>query len=1128
MPMSRNYGGYSSYSYQPAASVYGTSYTNYGRGGSGYRRGSTPAPADGGDDAATGGRPSYALGGSSGLYGAAYVALAGVSNSGYKYLTRNLPDDDDEGIKTINTDELDVETDRGVERRHAIPGAIRRDTAVDLGDRSKQVVRMVTAKQKTYGKGDDSGKELTLGQRLALKHLLTDPAKDGEKKSASQQHKPIIRRSSLVHMTTPRVAKLVDRQEEKQDESDRGESSDDWTWETCSSSEEIGPDVQYFPPTPPSEKKTYDKSSSTSPYGRAKTTNLSEALTRLEDAKTNCPKAKPKALDNDNASRQSLDRWSRAMFTGQRTKKASGGSSSNKSVSIISDDRKPPLPPSAARPATPTKPSTIVTTPTSVCKSVAPEQDLPPPQVKMETEPNSSPSDTIKPAVTDVPSVASKMSMLSVPLRRDLSPTRRSSVSSNHSEDSSENTPKFAGVYKCPGYSSDDEDDEATFSRGWRRGQPPRSDVVVKITAKPADKEMGSQKKEPKAKNTATAPYSHSVAMNKLLTAAVDMSISSSPEDKATPADKAKLVPMPISFEDRTEKLATMRTVKREQQQQPQLETSVVTVKDPSPPPKILQEVKVSKIVENVPVVETVIEPRVDEGPPEEIRLEIVEHKRSVTKKKKGSVVKVKIVKSEVGGEDGEDGGGVVAAKMEFSVKRTSSEEEDEEVVAVVKDTLKDVVSRVVDDEKQECEAKEKKEMDEATVVDQTGSKVIDLIDVDVVEEKKSDEQVPSEASPVVFLPRYLSLQAEEIRVVDVSVSSSGVIERSSLDAGQDMVEARKVVLKVKVEDSKKPVLNDLKAPAVAAATATAATETSDKKPQQPQPQVKKKVKKLKQDAKQPENKVKKAKYQTAKEEQLKLAKIPKVTCTEADEGMKRDSSSPETPLSTTQLERLPSPMRKFFEWKSRAASGELVRQESPKEKPKYWDNNPTPCDPTLNPMLQMAKMREDYRKHQEHVKEEQEAILKTATDAEEPWYDEEPDGIREQLKEYQRPPSNHHKPAGERRTPEENMAIVKLYGGAQFPQGDPGDTPTPCRLLLGGQGKANGVVKGTVTVQYIRLCDQQAHSFNVSISIVSSVTFKCLPPAANVILSSNVTGKFESDAHMHLLVFEGATQFAQ
>ena len=97
-------------------------------------------------------------------------------------------------------------------------GAIKRDTAVVAG--GKQVIRLVTTKQKSnpynlVGRNKNAttsngqSVELTMGQRLAMKHFIP-------------VQQPLNNQSGSVNCTKS------------------GESGpeSDWTWETCSSSDE--------------------------------------------------------------------------------------------------------------------------------------------------------------------------------------------------------------------------------------------------------------------------------------------------------------------------------------------------------------------------------------------------------------------------------------------------------------------------------------------------------------------------------------------------------------------------------------------------------------------------------------------------------------------------------------------------------------------------------------------------------------------------------------------------------------------------------------------------------------------------------------------------------------------------
>ncbi len=1139
MPVSRNYGGYSSYTpYQPAASVYATSYTSYqGR----YGHGTSTAGMSGGGGGEESTPGVAAAAGMRSLYGA-YGVLAGGSGvggrggSGYRYLTRDWYNDGDAdsdaaNIRTINTEDLDVETERAVERRHAIPGAIKRDTAADLGERGQQVVRIVTARQKNnFGRKDD-GQELTLGQRLALKHLLVDPKRDGEESEAGPPPaKPFVRRSSLAHMTTPRVTKLIREEEEVEGrKGDEGSSDDEWTWETCSSSEE-GPDVKYFPPTPPTSRKDSVASSS---YNRAKTTDLSGALAKVEKAsELTDVQATPKMMDSSSMSRQSLDRWSRAMFTEKKEKKgtltpSSSFSSNSQAAAAAAASSKPPISPrgvitptsaaSAAAPATDTATAAVSTASPPTAASIPPSKSFdkqsvtlvepiryPPKTISFSKEetPASTPAADSAKATLEIPS--------SCPVGRGASP----SVSSTHSEDSSgdNTTPAFARSYKCPGmsrFSSDEEEEEeatTSVNRGWRRGQPPRSDVVVKLTAKPKEEKRETEKRKSSAP---VISYNHSRTMNKLLTSSLDLSMDGGQDQGPLMDDgekrgedrkgkKKAVTQMPIEIEDRTEKVASLRKVKEDPSQA--LRQEQVSRIDSKRPPLSV----VDRIVENVPRGEEVlIRPTNDAR--REVELKIVEPELCQLKQEKAKKkVKVSIVQTESDSKEGR-GEKVVQAKMEFSLRGTRKKqgEEDEALAAMtVAHALDQVITQVVSTERKleeqrkvEEEAQKKevtKEVDkgQGVAADRVGVLAEARTEEAKEEEGKSERQQTVPAAPAPLLSNKSEMKGgvndkgglltehlvekkkrkqlipatpmQQVKVSEISMEAAGgrVALLEGTVGGGEKVSAEKLVMRNKAKKKAGPEVEE------EAAVQTAAPEKPPKK----------KVKKAKAEGKKKAEKKIKKPTETPKPTTPSAPPPPKNE-EEKDEVPSASSTAAaalEVPLMASQLERLPSPMRQFFEQKSKAAAGEEVRApQPPREKPKYWDNVPTPCDPAANPMLQLARMKAEARQHREKVLAEQDAALGAAGDAaEEPWYDEEPEETREQLRGYERAPSNHHKPESERRTPEENMAIVRLYGGAQFAEGHPGDTPTPRRLLLGGnrnkkKRKANGVDDGRTRIYY-------------------------------------------------------------
>ena len=95
--------------------------------------------------------------------------------------------------------DVDTNKDHDTKRDHAIPGQITRDTADTRIAGGRQVIRMVTTKQKTNpynvvgtrnnrssgggeAENNTDAQELTMGQKLAMKHYLKDPETKKENK----------------------------------------------------------------------------------------------------------------------------------------------------------------------------------------------------------------------------------------------------------------------------------------------------------------------------------------------------------------------------------------------------------------------------------------------------------------------------------------------------------------------------------------------------------------------------------------------------------------------------------------------------------------------------------------------------------------------------------------------------------------------------------------------------------------------------------------------------------------------------------------------------------------------------------------------------------------------------------
>merc|ERR550539_1393356 len=96
--------------------------------------------------------------------------------------------------------------------------------------------------------------------------------------------------------------------------------------------------------------------------------------------------------------------------------------------------------------------------------------------------------------------------------------------------------------------------------------------------------------------------------------------------------------------------------------------------------------------------------------------------------------------------------------------------------------------------------------------------------------------------------------------------------------------------------------------------------------------------------------------------------------------------------------------------------------------------------------------MRQEQKAHQAKVKAEQAAIITATDEPEDPWYKDESNYMQEQLQQRlegmpeDRRPSDEFRDPNQKCTPEENMAIIRLYGGTQFP-GTPLE-PTPSYIL--------------------------------------------------------------------------------
>eukprot|EP00094_Tigriopus_californicus_P006651 TCALIF_06403-PC protein Name:"Similar to tpa-1 Protein kinase C-like 1 (Caenorhabditis elegans)" AED:0.17 eAED:0.17 QI:368/0.75/0.55/1/0.5/0.44/9/0/1559 len=976
----------------------------------------------------------------------------------YKYLSRNEfynPTQDMRApVKTINTLDIDVHEDKNLERDHAIPGEIKRDTAANIAGAQK-VIRLVTMRQKNnpYAVGA-VGEGLTLGQRLAMKHWIEPKVK---RKTPSPP--PKYRKASQP---------IIKEEEVPKNDSD----SESWTWETCSSSEE-GPDVQIFPddPAPKGKKEPYGKA------GRSATTDLP-------------------LVSNDvySTRRQSIDRWTRAIFDKPRDSKrlslSSKGSSTFSSGTVE--------PPQVA-------PRVVMSTKTEVT-----------PSLRVSSRPSKDES-----IVSPVQTTPVKVAELALPVRQ--APSRSSlSTKSSGSGESPESTPRFARAYQppCAKFSSDEDSDveKPTYNRGWRKGQPPRSDVVVKL----ATKEKPVQDKSKPAKSYTSEAMlviqntqDHSKLTNKILTSTTFMSGSSSTKTETSISNSAPKMQVGASPENKVKALVeeqracvaaveivgqlkkdieNMRTVEQIRTYLDKVDTKIKeTLPDPLPQSSLTTEepknqsrktsVETKEIATQV-AEETIPVPQVVQMEPTQ---PMIIEKTGTDKEVLGSIKELvcdlveqipeRAIENQISHSSSEeDTTGVptmIEAKIQFEVRPPTVLNHVQDVAEAIDEMVTQVVAM------------------ETAILSHQSEAQVPPIKNDLMDQIK-DQKINQEAvgprlenlKQIGVLNSKLETKLESGIDVNVSLKSYGeshkdvkVSKKIAIDSAKnentqsgklDMQKLRVETIDVKTKFEAVKVRRDDPAEILppekilVQKTATSGLH----QPQQQKPDVakgkaekhvvpKKKMKKktdiLETIDKTPQKIVGEESFPNVplalENHDLKLTAVPKIMVNSDSARSSLTSNASNDSLMSSQLDRLPSPLRKLFEIRSKVAAGETYVPEEPKEKPKYWDNKPKETDPSSNPFRQMAEMREEAKKYQKKVKEDQEAFLKSSTaEPEEPWYKDESEEFQNQLKTHEHRPSDHHREESEKRTPEENMAIINLYGGIQFPE--PALQTTPKKIL--------------------------------------------------------------------------------
>ena len=236
MPLNRygGYGGYGGGSYSNySASNYTSAYSRSGSASPATLRATTPSRAFGSSSIINTHLPEER---------AAYKISSYYSPGSYSRLYTGT-DYDRRDVKTIKTEELNTETEsRERERHHAIPGEITRDTTLNIRG-GKPVVRIVTQKAKENPylaspgwrakiQEEEERQNLTLGQRLALKHQIVDKTRTQREKSPGSK---------------TRAENNNNNSNNNNNNNNKGESGEEseWTWETCSSSSQEQDGYEY-------------------------------------------------------------------------------------------------------------------------------------------------------------------------------------------------------------------------------------------------------------------------------------------------------------------------------------------------------------------------------------------------------------------------------------------------------------------------------------------------------------------------------------------------------------------------------------------------------------------------------------------------------------------------------------------------------------------------------------------------------------------------------------------------------------------------------------------------------------------------------------------------------------------
>ena len=939
MPLNRygGYGGYGGGSYSSYTSNFSSTYGRAGSASPATLRAATPSRGFGNNSLINTilpeDRTAYKISSyySPGTYSRLYSA---------EYDRRDL--------KTIKTEELNTEDEREKERKHAIPGEITRDTTLNIRG-GKPVVRMVTQKAKENPyinnpgwrskiKDEEDKNNLTLGQRLALKHQIVEKPRVKEKSPSSGKSRTEVKKS------------------------DSGDEESEWTWETCSSSSQEQDGYDY---TVISSKMNKRNKTKTPPpqdkrpalvYSRSNTTTLCS----LEDnTSIKQQQQQPTTPTSANINSADRNRWLESLSS-ERTKQCS------------TDHRV-----SSGHTETRTESTRNLTTSSSSSRPVSWAGTHP---------------------LTDVQGNIH---------------TKDKHASSGSSSGSS--PPLYKYQPNKTGFRRvelpESSDDEAVSSGvGWRPGQPPRGEVVVKLSS--ANKTVID--KEPSKTSDTIISSKVPGKMNERYQVP---GLFIKPSTKEAPKSvEAKLTLSPVEG-----KISLTTKVKEEKGS---YQSSIFT---PSKSP----------VLESKPPAAAPSSARTDVGV--------------------ASVCLSSVV--ETGNKSGDE------SEWEYYTETEPSDEEEKHEQESETKTDKTKKQLIADETKANLLQTQKSNIPEVPFSHlQTPNQVKPVKvpppkhSVDIVPIKEADkiilEKINNNIKDVKIVPTVVKPEVKTVANNNKVENASKISSKSpSSNISQKGPEVKKEAPKIaiskaenKVEDlSKQKVtkenkqdveikgkvqnkdlhLNKVdKVDKKAAVSHVPATDSKVKSDpvkavtEQNTDSLKKKSDKEVSEVANCDNRAASSKNEVKKDQ----------------ENVSR-TSSPENGMPATSLERLPSELKNMF-------VGNVSPRSSPENAPKWYNNNPKtdPDQERQNKMI--AQMKNDFNKQVKNQSKEEESLIKVSNQPTNPWYNDDDDDMKELLLKRPSILKEVDMNQDRRLTPEENTAVINMYGGVMFPGGHLEKTP--------------------------------------------------------------------------------------